>query len=961
VTPERWRQLSTIYHAATQQTAADREGYLAEACGGDPELRHEVESLLAHDGHESFLSARTALPIGTCVGSYEVVAQIGEGGMGVVYRARDTKLHRDVALKLLSDAFASDPDRLARFRREAQVLASLNHPNIAHVYGLEQAEGIQALVMELVEGEDLSERIAQGPVPLDEALPIAKQIAEALEAAHDQGVIHRDLKPANIKLRRDGMVKVLDFGLAKALEPMSAASVDAATALPTITSPALMTGVGLLIGTAAYMSPEQAKGRAADKRSDIWAFGCVFYELLTGRRPFDGEDVVDVLGAVARLEPDWDALPATVPTPVRTLLQRCLAKDRRHRVGDISTALFIIDNAENLAPSTLAAATASSSRGSTYTGWLMFAAASVLLIGMTAFVLLRGDHGAPRPEPMRFEVLPPEGAVFGGVPSGGTGLATQLAVSPDGRRIAFVARTAAQYQLWLRTIDSVDARVVAGTEGAAFPFWSPDGGSVGFFSGGKLKSVSVDGGPPAQLCDAEGGRGATWSRDGVILFNEIDGRLRRVSAAGGERAVVLSPPTGNSDTRLRWPHFLPDGRHFLYTEIAGGNSNITKAGIVKIGSLDDREIATLLEAESSAVYGSGHVLFARNGMLMAQPFDPQTRRLMGDATPLAEHIGNEGSRYTSASVSENGILVFAALPDAGTQQLTWFDRSGRVLGPLGGAAIDQDIALSPDQRRVAAASGTPDGRDIWVTGIARSDRLRLTLGREEHQSPVWSPDGTYVAFETRRGGKSSLRQQRVDAAGGDDLLVEADVGTMTPTSWSPDGRYIAYTFQRGFPQVTDIRVLPLFGDRKAFSVADTRFREDSATFSPTQTWMAYVSDESGQFNVYLQSFPKGDRKYSVSTDGGTRPIWRSDGKELFFLDRDGNVMSVSIDGSTDLQITVPQRLFATGLRLDDGLFDTLRKVYAVRGDGERFLVALGQRGTTPPLTVLVNWLATVRK
>ena len=437
-------------------------------------------------------TAAMSLAPGTRFGAYEIVSQIGEGGMGVVYRARDTKLNRDVALKVLPDLFASDADRLARFNREAQTLASLNHPNIAHIHGLEESGGVRALVMELVEGDDLSQRVARGAIPVDEALPIAKQIADALEAAHQQGIIHRDLKPANIKLRPDGTVKVLDFGLAKALAPEQApASPTPMSQSPTITSPAMLTGLGIVLGTAAYMAPEQAKGREADKRSDIWAFGCVLYEMLTGRRPFDGEDMTDVLGAVVRLEPAWEALPSDVPAPVRTLLRQCLVKDRRRRVGDIAAALFVLDHQTSVAP----AETVASSR-STRVAWLV-AALSIIATIATAVVALRMSRsGTLAPDLVQFSIAPPEKTVFGGPAAAATGRAAQLAISPDGRNIVFVAGAQSAFQIWLRPVASAEARPIQGTEGGAFPFWKPDSQFVAFFAEGKLKKVAIAGGPP---------------------------------------------------------------------------------------------------------------------------------------------------------------------------------------------------------------------------------------------------------------------------------------------------------------------------------------------------------------------------------------------------------------------------------------------------------------------------------
>ena len=584
---------------------------------------------------------RLALTPGTRLGPYEIRSPLGAGGMGEVYRAHDGKLNRDVALKILPAAFADDPERLARFTREAQTLAALNHPNIAHIHGLEENGGVRTLVMELVEGEDLSQRIARGPIPLDDALAIARQIAEALEAAHEQGIIHRDLKPANIKLRADDVVKVLDFGLAKALEPGSGSGDGGSPNLansPTITSPA-MTMRGMILGTAAYMAPEQAKGKPVDRRADIWAFGCVLYEMLASRRAFEGDDISTTLAAVLLKDPEWGALPASTSVALRRLLTRCLTKDPKARLRDIGEARIRIDELLGSAPDEAGApvVTPAVSRWRRVVPW---AAAGVLALGsmlIGAVVARRSDGDmTSKAVPVTFAVAPPENTSFGGPPGGGTGTATQVAVSPDGRNIAFVAGAQAAYQIYLRPVASLAARAIPGTDGGTFPFWSPDSRFIGFFAGGKLKRAPIAGGPAVVLCDAPFGRGGSWSRDNVILFapGEVanaPGRetLWRVSSAGGLPAVVTRINPANADTRHRWPHFLPDGRHFFYTEVFGAPGTGAKPSTIRIGSLEPGEAdVMLLQAESSAAYASGHLLFARDETLMAQPFNPDARQSM---------------------------------------------------------------------------------------------------------------------------------------------------------------------------------------------------------------------------------------------------------------------------------------------------------------------------------------------
>jgi Tol biopolymer transport system component len=910
-----------------------------------------------------------SLEPGARLGVYEIGALIGAGGMGEVYQAIDTKLKRQVAIKILPPSPATDPQRLARLQREAELLAAVNHPGVAGIYGLEESGDTTALVMELIEGEDLSQRIARGAFPIDEALQIAKQLADALEAAHSHGIIHRDLKPANIKLRPDGTVKVLDFGLAKALAPeQGSAGAPNRSQSPTITSPALLTNVGIVLGTAAYMAPEQAKGLEADKRSDIWAFGCVLFEMLTLRRPFDGDDTTEVLGAVVRLEPPWEALPSDVPAPIRTLLQQCLVKDRRRRVGDIAAAQFV------LAHQTLLATPAVVPSSSARVAWLVAALSGAALIG-TFVWLAAGRSQTAEPDLVRFTIAPPANTSFGGPFMGGTGNIPQVAVSPDGRNIAYVAGAPTGFHLWLRPIGGAEARRLPGTDGAAFPFWSPDSRVVAFFASNKLKKVAIAGGPATVLTDASQGLGGSWSRDNVILFGSARGGVSRVSANGGAPTAVTTVAPG--EDAHRWPHFLPDGQHFLYNAVTSTCCPATTPGAIKVGSLDQAEpTVTLLEADSSATFVSGHLLFARDDeVMMAQAFDPRTRRLTGDAVPVLDSVSKEGSRYASASVSANGTLVYAAGGAPNPQQLIWFDRAGATLGTLGAGTVDSNLAISPDEKQVALAdrAGSPQNLDIWTIDIARNLRSRVTSEPEPQGFPVWSPDGTRIVFGINSRGLEGRRETprlvltQVNAAGSNETLIEGAVTplrscglgqcTLIPSDWSADGRYILYTFAGTFPLTADIWALPLFGDRKPFPVIATQFRESLGVFPPDGRWIAYMTDETGENNVYVQAFPVAGGKIRISPNGGRNPRWRADGRELFYLDATGGMTAVSVDTTKGFTAGPPKALFQTGVV-------SLSQMYDVTRDGQRFLVNArpnNAAATATPLTVILNWTSTLQR
>ena len=878
-----------------------------------------------------------AIAPGTRVGPYEVTALIGEGGMGKVYRATDVNLKRPIAIKVLPDAVATDAERVARFQREAEVLARLNHPNIAQIYGLEKSDGTFALVMELVEGLTLADRIAQGPIPIDEALPIAQQIVEALEAAHERGIVHRDLKPANIKLRPDGTVKVLDFGLAKALEPVPAHT-DAAQS-PTITSPA-MTRLGVILGTAAYMSPEQAKGRAVDKRSDVWAFGCVMFEMLVGGQLFGGEDVTESIAAILRAEPDWGRLPPDTPAAIRRLLRRCLAKDPKERLTDIGVARFEIKDALT-APFSEATAPAALPLGRARLPWIVAALSAALTLAVVAWSLQR--HSAD-PFPMRLEIVPP------------TGFLHELALSPDGKQLAFVARVNGTQSIWVRQLDQDGAQPVPGTNDASLPFWSPDGRAIAFFAVGTLKRVDLPSGSPQILANVMVGRGGSWSAGGVIVFSSgLDSGLMRVAAGGG--VPVAATTLSNGQRSHRWPHFLPDGRHFLFLSLGGGDS-----GGVFLGSLDGSTPARLVDASGAGWYASDHLIFESRGELNAAPFDVNRRRLTGDSVPLRLTAARSTTGTRAISFSSTGLLAYAP-GSFGQRRLVWVDRAGNVVSSVG-QSDDASLAnpeLSPDGQRVAVSrqTETRGAPNIWLIDVARGVPTPLTVGPGNIAAPLWSPDGKRVLFRFQQ----KLLARAVDGLSDAKVLFEGWTGK-TPSGWSPDGRVLLYVTPGDDLMAVDIE------SQESFPIAQTSANEGWGQFSPDGRFVAYQSNESGRFEIYVRTFPGAEGKWLVSVAGGTQARWRRDGKELFYIAPDGRLMAVLLTAdktgrTLDVGNAVP--LFRPDLVTAPapGVFTIgsgSKPQYAVAPDG-RFLmiVPVAETATPTPISIVVNWPATLKR
>ena len=940
MTPSEWAHANDIFHRAVLLTETARRAFIARECGDNAELCAQVESLVQCHRDTTLIPPRREIPSGTRIGVYDIVEFIAAGGMGEVYKAKDTRLKRDVALKILPESFASDPNRLARFQREAEVLASLSHPNIASIYGLEVSDGIRALVMEFVDGETLDERIAGGPIPLDEALPIVRQIAEALEAAHEQGIIHRDLKPANIKVTPSGQVKVLDFGLAKALEPAATAS---ATLSPTITSPAV-TGVGVLLGTAAYMAPEQARGKAVDKRTDIWSFGCVLYEMLTGRHAFDGEDASDTLANVQKSEPDWNALPAQTPASIRTLLRQCLHKDRKQRIADIAVALFLLTEPEDV--SVTAAPITRHGRRERVT-WALLGVGMLGLMVLAVPATLYVRRAAPEPRVTRLDIV-----------TGSTTDPFVFALSPDARQLVFVANGDNGSQLWLRRFDQVIAQPLPGTGGGTYPFWSPDTHSIGFFADLKLKRLDLGGGAPQVLADAPSGRGGTWNRDGIIVFAPSNnGTLMRVPATGGTVLPVTKP--GEREGGDMWPQFMPDGRRLLFFRLEGN----PPAPSVYLGALKGGEPIRVMAADTAAVFSPPDQLLAlRQDTLIAQHFDPVLGSISGDAIPVAQSVGTiAGGRafHSAFSSSDTGVMAYRT-GIAAQRELVWLDRSGKQLGilwPRDDASLAGPM-LTRDGKRVAVTRLVQGNFDVWTMDVDRSTISRFTDNPSNDVAPVWSPDGSRVIFRSGRNGKFDLFVKPANGGGDEQSLLVTDQNKQS-LDWSSDGRFVLYATQD--PETgSDLWALPLDGEHKPVAIARNGFDESQGQFSPDGRWVAYVSNETGRYEIYVRPFPDAGGKWQVSTAGGIYPRWRLDGHELFYIGLDNRLMAVQIDlGTATRTVTLrpPVALFPTRLATagNNGVAGyAARPQYAVAADG-RFLMNVAADDVTPPITIVQNW------
>jgi len=907
------------------------------------------------------------LTSGTRLGPYEILALLGSGGMGEVYRARDTRLDRSVAIKVLPEHLSSSEEVRQRFEREARTISQLSHPHICALYDVGRESGIEYLVMELLDGKTLEDRLARGALPTEQVLRFGIEIADALDKAHRQGIVHRDLKPGNVMLTKSG-VKLLDFGLAKTLErsleaigreqaaagqhPMAGANV---TALPTVVGSANLTQEGTILGTFQYMAPEQLEGHEADPRTDIFAFGAVLYEMATGRKAFSGTSRASLISNIMKEEPvPVSTIQPMTPPAFDRVVRTCLAKDPEDRFQTAHDAKLQLQwIVEGGSQAGAPAVVVSRRRSRERVAWGVAAGAILAAVFATLGYFRRAPVEAAT---IRSSILPPEKTAFeiGGEDSG------SLTISPDGRRITFVAKDASGKKLlWLRPLDAVASRSIPGTEGATWPFWSPDSRFIAFFAEGKLKKVDAAGGPPLTVCDAKRGRSGSWNRDGVILFSpDSTVVVHRVSAAGGAATPVTRLDESKGETTHRWATFLPDGRHFLYmagTHAAGTGSEMN---VIYLASLESKDRRLLLHARSNIAFASGYLIYVLEKTLLAQPFDAKRLRLTGDPVPLGDSVLYDPSYFRAAfSASDNGVLVYAGGTGGSKARLAWYDRSGKPIGAPFGDPIDYRMfSISPDGKRLAAEVGdsTTGAGDIWLSDFARGTRTRFSFGSGESICPVWSPDGSRIAFS--RMEKTLLTRivaKPSSGGGGEETLLQGG-GDICPKSWSPDGRYLAYeTLAAAARTKSDIWILPLFGDRKPFPFLATQFDEQFSQFSPDGRWVLYTSDESGRPELYVAPFPGPGSKWQISAGGALRGEWLQGGKEITYLALDLNQMSV--------QVKADASGFETGV--PRVLFDASNAIFFQSDpSGDRELMAvLPQTAQNTPITLVSNWPAALKK
>jgi eukaryotic-like serine/threonine-protein kinase len=885
------------------------------------------------------------LPRGTKLGPHEIIAPLGAGGMGEVYRARDMRLDREVAIKILPSHLSSDSEAKQRFDREAKTISGLNHPNICTLHDIGHQDGVDFIVMEYLEGETLEQRVAKGPMPLSDVLKYGVQIANALDRAHRSGVVHRDLKPGNVMLTKSG-AKLLDFGLAKPSMPLASMAT-----LTQVVSP--ITQQGMIVGTFQYMSPEQVAGQELDSRGDIFSLGAVLYEMTTGRKAFPGKSQLSVASAILEKEPE--AISAVIPLTPPSLdhaIRRCLAKDREDRwqtARDLAGELNWIRESGSQAGAPAMALDSARARGRL--SWLAWALCGVLAAGLIAGAMQwRKQKNAEQPAFFSAAPLLP---------------AVDLEMAPDGRSVAVVGFSEADRTnvLWIYAVGDQQARKLPQTEGARFPFWSPDGKSLAFFADGKLKKLDIAGGPVQTICDAASGRGGTWNKDGVIVFTPSGGLLDglyRVSATGGTPTRISTPDPNRGETTNRWPEFLPDGRHFLYFggDVAGSISASAKSNALFIGALDSNEKTFVTHATGNASYvAPGYLLYYKDKTLFAQSFDVGKLELSGDPVALLTDVAyTPRISHTAFSASE-GVLVAQRGSGVSVSKLVWYDRKGNEVGSVGEREVVVNVAIGPDEKTLAVdrTDEETQNSDVWTYDLQRNGLKRLTFDPSVDAAPVFSPDGKQILFASSRGSTFRVYVKSADGAQEEKLLPVngADIADRYPSDWSRDGKYILYT------RATDLWLAEA-PDWKSRPLIQGQGTVKNAQFSPGGKWVAYASTESGKWEIYVTSFPDARGKWQVSTAGGTQPRWRGDGKELYYLAWDAKLMAVPIAGGANFDAGSPVALFQANPRV---LVATSELVsYDVAKDGQRFLINTQLANPeAQPMTVVLNWTAGLKK
>jgi eukaryotic-like serine/threonine-protein kinase len=870
---------------------------------------------------------------GTRLGAYEIQALAGSGGMGEVYRARDTRLDRIVAIKVLQGHLAVSPETRQRFDREARIVSSLNHPNICTLYDVGHQDGMDYLVMEYLEGESLADRLARGALPLPELLQIAVQVADALDRAHRQGLVHRDLKPGNVVLTKSG-AKLLDFGLARVTGLGSAPS-DLSS--PTMSRP--LTAEGTIVGTFQYMSPEQLEGAEADSRSDIFSFGAMLYEMSSGRRPFEGKSQASLIAAILRETPQpISSIRSVIPPALERVVMRCLEKspdDRYQTARDVLLDLRWVAEAGSRAgiPATVSARRKSRER----LAWTVAGAAVAVMLGVAGFT---AANRPPDPIPLRFFAPTPRGIILGDTPK----------VSPDGRYVAYNATdSTGRSSIWLRPLGSLDAQPLPGTNGARRPFWSPDSRYLGFMQEGKLRKIAIEGGPPQTICDSQSAGDGTWGRQGTILFDGTpNDSIRMVSAGGGDPRPATTLDHAHGETGSAWPHFLPDGRHFLFL----GLTSRSDQTVLKVGDIRSSKVVRLAQGAFSRIeyVEPGYILFARDRSLLAQPFDAGSLRMKGDPFPVVDDIAVGGGVGSNADFSSSpSTLAFRGGMSGRHMNLVWLDRTGKVLGAVGDPGGYTDISVAPDGRRVAATLGS-DNPDVWVVDGARGVSTRLTFGPAPSFNPIWSPDGTRIVFTSDRVTPSGIYMKRASGVGADSLLFQRE--NCLPTGWSHDGRFLA-GIARQPGTGWDVWIFPLDGSRKPYALVTGPNGDIEPSIAPDDKWIAYTSNESGRSEIYLQSIDGSGGKLQVSSQGGRDAHWRGDGRELYYFAPNGEMMAVDVTTSPAPSLGAPHALFRAAIEISQPTGHS----FDVSADGQRFLVRRDLNALDAPVTtVYVNWL-----